>query len=150
MSIRLSPVLAASLFTLAPILAIAQPVPFERTLTVGAAPSLDVSTGSGSVTVRAGSGATIVVKGTVSVNKGWGAPANAAEIAKKVAANPPIVQTGDAVKVGKIDDEETRKAVSISYDISVPAATTVAASSGSGNVSVTRREQQRQGQQRLG
>jgi hypothetical protein len=137
MSMRVSPVVAASLFTLAPILAMAQPIPFERTLTVGAAPSLDVSTGSGSVTVHAGSGATIVVKGTVSINKGWGAPADAAEIAKKVAANPPITQSGDAVQVGKIADEQTRKAVSISYDISVPAATVVAANSGSGNVSVT-------------
>ena len=82
-------------------------------------------------------GGAIVVKGTVSVNKGSNAPANAAEIAKQVAANPPIEQTGDAVKVGRITDETTRKAVSISYEISVPAATGVVAASGSGDVAVT-------------
>jgi DUF4097 and DUF4098 domain-containing protein YvlB len=137
MSIRLSPVLAASMFTLAPLVAGAQPLTFERSLTVGAAPSLDAAADSGNVTVRAGSGSTIVVKGTVEVRKGWNVPSNAADLAKQVAATPPITQTGDAVKVGRIVDETTRKAVSVSYDISVPAATMVAASSGSGNVAVS-------------
>lgn len=137
MSMRLSPVVAASFFTLAPVLAVAQPFPFERTLQVGASPSLDVASGSGQVTVRAGSGPTIVVKGTVTVNSGWGAPANAAELARQVAANPPITQAGDMVQVGRLTDETTRKAVSISYDITVPTAASVAASSGSGAVSVS-------------
>ncbi len=136
MSFRLSPVLAASLFALTPVLALAQPLTFERSLTVGAAPSLDASADSGNVTVRAGTGNAIVVKGTVEVRKGWNAPANAADLAKQVAANPPITQAGDAVKVGRIADEATRKAVSVSYDITVPVATMVAASSGSGNVTV--------------
>ena len=135
MSVRLSPLFAASLITLAPALAAAQPVPFERTVTVGAAPTLDVSTGSGNVVVRSG-GSSIVVKGTVEPRSGWGAPANAAEIAKQVAAKPPIEQAGDAITVGRLDETQ-KKAVSISYDITVPAGTTVAARSGSGNVRVS-------------
>lgn len=137
MSMRVSSVLAASLFSLAPTLALAQPLTFERSLTVGASPSLDASADSGNVTVRAGAGSTIVVKGTVEVRKGWNVPSNAAELAKQVAANPPITQTADAVKVGRIADETARKAVSVSYDITVPAATLVAANSGSGNVAVS-------------
>lgn len=137
MSIRLTPVLAATLFTLTPVLAVAQPLTFERTLTVGAAPSLEASAGSGNVTVRGGTGSTIVVKGTVEVRKGWSAPSNAADLARQLVANPPIAQTGDAVKVGHIADEATRQAVSVSYDISVPVATMVAANSGSGNVTVS-------------
>lgn len=137
MSIRFSPVLTASLFVLAPTLALAQPFTFERSLTVGASPSLDASADSGNVTVRAGAGNAIVVKGTVEVRRGWSVPSNAAELAKQVAANPPITQTADAVKVGRIVDETTRKAVSVSYDITVPAGTLVAANSGSGNVVVS-------------
>lgn len=137
MSIRLSSVFAASLLTLAPSLVLAQPLTFERSLTVGADPSLDAATGSGNVTVRAGSGNTVLVRGTVRVRSGWNAPSNAAELAKRVVDNPPITQTGDAVKIGRITDEDVNRAVSISYDITVPAATRVAARSGSGNVDVS-------------
>jgi DUF4097 and DUF4098 domain-containing protein YvlB len=135
MSSRLQSLFAASLITLAPALAGAQPVTFERTRTVGASPTLDVSTGSGNVTVRSG-GSTIVVKGTVEPRSGWGAPSNAAEIAKQIAAAPPIVQAGDAITVGRLDEAQ-RKAVSISYEVTVPVATMVAARSGSGNVRVS-------------
>jgi hypothetical protein len=137
MSVRLSSALAASLFVIAPALASAQSHPFEKTVTVGASPSLDVSTGSGEVVVQGGSGNTMVIKGTVKVRTGWNVPSNAAELAQRLAANPPISQTGDAVTVGKIADEDTRRAVSVSYQITVPAPTTVQANSGSGSVSVT-------------
>ncbi|BCS32318.1 hypothetical protein TBR22_A15280 [Luteitalea sp. TBR-22] len=135
MSVRLSSLFAASLITLAPALAAAQPVPFERTLSVGASPALDVSTGSGNVVVQSG-GSSIVIKGTVEPRKGWGAPANAADIARQVAAKPPIVQAGDSITVGRLDEAQ-KQAVSISYDIIVPAGTMVAARSGSGNVRVS-------------
>jgi DUF4097 and DUF4098 domain-containing protein YvlB len=137
MSVRLPFVLAASLLALVPAGVGAQPLTFEKSLPVGAAPSLDASTGSGNITVRAASGNAIVVKGTVEVRRGWNVPANAAELAARLVAAPPITQAGDVVTVGKIADEDTRRAVSVSYDISVPAATTVQANSGSGNVSVT-------------
>jgi DUF4097 and DUF4098 domain-containing protein YvlB len=137
MSVRLSSVVAASLLIAVPALVSAQPLTFEKSLTTGAAPSLDVSTGSGDVTVQTGSGNAILVKGTVEVRKGWNVPANAAELARQFVANPPIVQSGDVVTVGKITDEATRRAVSVSYQITVPAATTVQANSGSGSVSVS-------------
>ncbi len=136
MLIRFSPILAAGLFALSPIVAVAQPIVFERSLSVGGAPTLDASTGSGNVTVRGGAGSTILVKGTIEVRKERNAPANAAELARQLAANPPIVQAGDVVTVGNITDEETRRAVKVSYEITVPTATTVTARSGSGNVSV--------------
>ncbi|MCC6164350.1 MAG: DUF4097 family beta strand repeat protein [Acidobacteria bacterium] len=123
-------------FALSPIVAVAQPIVFERSLTVGAAPTLEASTGSGNVTVRGGAGSTVLVKGTIEVRTGWNAPPNAADLARRLAANPPIVQTGDVVTVGNITDEETRRAVKVSYEITVPTTTTVTARSGSGNVSV--------------
>lgn len=138
MSVRLSSAVAASLLVAVPALVSAQqPLTFEKSLTVGASPSLDVSTGSGDVTVQAGSGSTIEVKGSVQVRRGSNVPSNAAELARQLVANPPITQTGDVVTVGKITDEATRRAVSVSYQITVPAATAVQANSGSGSVSVT-------------
>ena len=138
MSVRLSSAVAASLLIAVPALVSAQqPLTFEKSLTVGASPSLEVSTGSGDVTVQAGSGSTIVVKGSVRVRTGSNVPSNAAELARQLAANPPIVQAGDVVTVGKITDEATRRAVSVSYQITVPAATAVQANSGSGSVSVS-------------
>jgi hypothetical protein len=137
MSVRLSSALAASLLVTVPVLASAQSLTFEKTVTVGASPSLDVSTGSGEVVVQAGSGSAMVIKGTVKVRTGWNVPSNAADLAQRLVANPPIAQAGDAVTVGKIADEETRRAVSVSYHVTVPAPTAVQANSGSGSVSVT-------------
>lgn len=137
MSVRLPFVLAASWLALVPGATLAQPLTFERSLTVGASPSLDAATDSGSISVRAGTGNAIVIKGTVEVRRGWNVPGNAAELARQVVAAPPITQTGDAVKVGRVADETARRAVSISYEISVPPATTVAVTSGSGSVTVT-------------
>lgn len=136
MSVRASALLA-SLAVLAPAASGAQPLTFEKTLTVGAAPTLDVSSGAGTITVHAAGGSAIVVKGRVEVRRGSNVPANAAELARQVAAAPPIRQQGDAVEVGRITDEATRQAVSISYDIAVPAAAAVSARAGSGNVSIT-------------
>ena len=118
-------------------LAAAQPLTFEKQVTVGASPSLDVASDSGNISVHAGTGSAMVVKGTVNVRTGWGAPANAADLARQLVAAPPITQAGDAVRVGRISDETMSKAVSVSYDITVPAGTVVQASSGSGSVSVT-------------
>ncbi len=137
MSVRMSRALVASLFALVPASALAQPLTFERSLAVGASPTLDASTGSGSITVHAGSGSTIVVKGTVEIRRGSNVPANAAELARQLVASPPITQTGDAVTVGRIADHATRQAVSVSYDISVPAAAAVQVDSGSGDVAVS-------------
>ena len=89
MSVRLSSAVAASLLIAVPALVSAQPLTFEKSLTVGASPSLDVSTGSGDVTVQAGAGSTLLVKGSVRVRTGSNVPSNAAELARQLAANPP-------------------------------------------------------------
>ncbi|MBA2353867.1 MAG: DUF4097 family beta strand repeat protein [Acidobacteria bacterium] len=138
MSVRLSSaLLTSSLFALPALAAAQQPLTFERSLPVSTPATLDVSTGAGDITVRAGSTAAIVVKGTVKVNTGWSVPGNAADLARQLVSAPPIVHEGNTVRVGRIVDETMRKAVSVSYDITVPAATAVAANSGSGSVSVS-------------
>lgn len=114
----------------------AQAPAFDKSFTVSGDAALDATTDSGTIVVRTGSGDIIQVRGTVEVRRGWGVPSNAAELAQKVAAQPPVTQDGNTVRLARIEDETTRKAVSISYEVTVPARTAVSARSGSGDVMV--------------
>lgn len=114
----------------------AQDHTFERSFPVTGAAVLDATTDSGAITVRAGSGSSIEVRGRVQVRRGWNVPGNAAELASRLAAAPPLTQDGQTVRLGRIDDETTRRAVTISYEVTVPPATTVEARTGSGAVRV--------------
>lgn len=127
--------LVALLIT-APRPALAQAPTFDKAFTVSGDAVLEASSDSGNIAVRAGSGNTIQVRGRVEVRRGAGVPSNAAELAQRVAAQPPLTQDGNTVRLARIEDETTRKAVSISYDVTVPARTAVTARSGSGNVLV--------------
>lgn len=131
-------VLAAffALLLTAPRPALAQAPAFEKSYTVSGDAVLDATSDSGDIVVRTGTGSTIQVRGRVDVRKGWGVPANAADLAQQVAAQPPVSQTGNTVTLARIADETTRKAVSISYEVTVPGRTAVTARSGSGNVLV--------------
>ena len=48
-------------------------------------------------------------------------------------ANPPIEQTGNTIRIGRINDPAYRNNVSISYEIVVPAETRVRSNTGSGS-----------------
>lgn len=131
-------VLAASfaLLLTAPRPALAQAPTFEKSYTVSGDAALEASSDSGDISVRTGPGSTIQIRGRVEVRKGSGVPTNAADLARQVAARPPVSQSGNTVTLERIADETTRKAVSISYDVTVPGRTAVSARSGSGNVLV--------------
>jgi DUF4097 and DUF4098 domain-containing protein YvlB len=51
-------------------------------------------------------------------------------------ATPPVTQQGNSIEIGKLADQEMGRRVSISFDITVPKATTLSARSGSGDVDV--------------
>src|SRR4030095_17031550 len=74
--------------------AAARRVPFERTYEVGANAVLDVSTVRGRIEVTGGETDRVTVAGTATVRVGWNVPANAVEIVRRVAANPPGGQDG--------------------------------------------------------
>jgi DUF4097 and DUF4098 domain-containing protein YvlB len=131
--------LLVALFALlltAPRPVLAQAQTFDRTFTVSGDATLEASSDSGSITVRRGEGSTIVVHGRVEPVRGMRAPSDAAEIAARVAAQPPVTQDGSVVRLGRLDDEAARRAVRISYEVSVPANTRVSAQTGSGAVAV--------------
>lgn len=105
---------------------------FERTLNVSGQVDLDVSTGSGNIDVRTGGASTVRVRGLIRARDGFGA--SAAEKVRYLETNPPIEQTGNVIKIGRIDNREYSRNVSIDYELEVPQQTRLKARSGSGNV----------------
>jgi DUF4097 and DUF4098 domain-containing protein YvlB len=128
--------LLAPVVSLAVTPAFAQRVPFTRTLDVGAAPALEVSTDRGKIAVRGGAPGRIVVHGTVTVRVGLDVPVDALAIAQRIAANPPISQTGDLVALATPTDGRERRAVTVSYEVEVPPSSSVRTTSKSGETRV--------------
>ena len=110
---------------------------FERKLTVTGPVDLGVETGSGSISVRAGDTGRVHVIGTIKVHSNWDISRGDAEgKVRRLSANPPIEQTGNIIRIGKIEDRELRENVSISYEITVPRETQLSSTSGSGSQSI--------------
>lgn len=118
-------VTAALAFAAVP--ALATEATFQRTLTIGGHVELTVSTGSGNIHLTRGSGNQVHIFGRVKSN--WG---GSDEKVREIAANPPIEQTGNIVRVGA--RHENYHNISIDYEIEAPADSYLDAGSGSGNV----------------
>jgi DUF4097 and DUF4098 domain-containing protein YvlB len=107
---------------------------FDRTLKTSGAVDLTVETGSGSISVRAGDGSSVHVTAKIRVSEDWRLTTSDAEAkVKKLEANPPIEQNGNTIHIGEIRDEDLRRNVSISYEITAPADTKLHSSTGSGS-----------------
>ena len=104
---------------------------FERSLEVTGSVELDVRAGSGSVSVKTGGDGVVRIHGKIHARKTGAEPK-----VRRLEANPPIQQDGNAISIGEIDDRNLRRNVSISYEIIVPTDTKLVAKSGSGSVSV--------------
>ena len=108
---------------------------FDRTLQVSGSVNLDLTTGSGEVMIKTGGSNQVVVHGRVRSNNEWFG-GSSDSLVHSVAASPPIEQNGGTIRIGYNLPEDAKHHVSISYEIMVPADTTVQASSGSGEISV--------------
>ena len=108
---------------------------FERTLTVAERPDIEIESGSGGIEVRQGGAGRVEVRGRVrATDWGWRRGRySAEERIKRIEANPPIAQTGNVVRIGRIDDEDLRNGVSITYEVIVPATSVLRSKSGSGS-----------------
>jgi hypothetical protein len=106
---------------------------FQRSLSVNGPVDIDVTTGSGSITVRTGSSDKVEINGRIKAS-GWSD--NAEERVRRLQANPPIQQSGNSIRIGHIDSADLRHNISISYELVVPAATELKAHSGSGSQTV--------------
>ena len=115
--------LTAAVTLLAPSPALAQRWTFERTFDVAAPALLDVRTARGRVEVIAGEADRIVITGTVTLRTAWDVPANADVLARRVVADPPVARAGDTIRLRTPAADDERRAVTVSYQIRVPAGT---------------------------
>lgn len=130
-------VAVAALLAAAPAWSAAAEGKFERTLQVTGAVELDVTTGSGDITVSPGEPGRVFVRGFIHAGRDWlGGSRSPEEKVRFLEANPPIVQTGNVIRVGYIEDRELRRNVSISYELVVPVETRLKSDTGSGSQTI--------------
>jgi Toastrack DUF4097 len=104
---------------------------FERTLQVSGPVDLEVLTHSGDVTVRAGSSGSIFIRGKIFVGDRWLAGSREADV-HEIEQHPPIRQEGNNIHIEYVN----MRNISVDYEITVPADTTVRTHSGSGDLIV--------------
>jgi hypothetical protein len=121
--------LATTALALASLPALATEATFERNLSVSGRVELSVSTGSGNIHITHGSGNQVHIFGRVKSN--WGANE---QRAREIAANPPIEQTGNIVRIGA--RHENYHNISIDYEIQAPENAYLEAGSGSGDITI--------------
>jgi hypothetical protein len=116
--------------------ATAQRLPFERTFDVGGPAALDASTVRGTIEVLGTEGDRVVVSGTVTVRIGVMAPADALQIAERLAKTPPVERDGSTIRLRPPADPRDQRAVTVAYQVRVPRGSTVQTSSESGETVV--------------
>ena len=110
---------------------------FTKTLTVNGQPDAEIQTGSGNIVVHTGNGNTVVVNARITASDMWfSSGPSAQEKIKRIEQNPPVVQSGNLITIGRINESDLRSNVSISYDVTLPANSRLRTESGSGDVTV--------------
>src|ERR1035437_8679043 len=108
---------AVAALALAALPALASEANFERNLNVNGRVEVSVSTGSGNIHLTKGSDNRVHIYGRV--KSGWGGGAGNEQRVREIAANPPIEQTGNIIRIGA--HHENLRNISIDYEIQAPA-----------------------------
>lgn len=104
---------------------------FQRTLTVQGPVNLEINNGSGSIHIHTANSNSVQISAQIKASN-WFAGDVDAKI-KKIEANPPIEQSGNSIRIGREDDPELLRDISISYEITVPPQTELRSHTGSGS-----------------
>jgi len=112
---------------------------FERTLQVSGTVDLEVYSGSGNINVHVGGNNTVAVTARLhSSNSSWlFGPGDVEERIRRIEQHPPIEQNGNIIRIGKFEDRELQRNISIDYDVTVPAQTKLNSQTGSGDQTIT-------------
>jgi len=111
----------------------AESATFDRTFSVTAPVRLEVSNSSGNVEIRGSDDGKVHVHGKVTPG-GWSIFGGSAKSVDEVAANPPLEQSGNTIRIGKTSS--WLKNVSIDYQVEVPHDTEIDAGLASGGITV--------------
>jgi hypothetical protein len=110
---------------------------FERTLQVSGAVDLEVTSGSGNITVHTGGNGSVYVTAKIHASNSWLFGGDAEERIRRIEKNPPVEQQGNTIRIGKIEDRELQRNISIDYDVTVPAQTKLVSATGSGDQTIS-------------
>jgi hypothetical protein len=102
---------------------------FDRTLQVSGPVDLEVLTHSGDITIRAGSSGSVQIHGKIFVGDRWLMGKREGDV-QAIEQNPPIRQEGNSIHIDYLTEMHD---ISVDYEITVPADTTIRAKSGSGD-----------------
>src|SRR5579863_809011 len=105
---------------------------FDRNLQVSGPVDLNIVSGSGNIKVHNGGDGSVHLYAVIRA-RGSAFGMSAREKIKRLEANPPIEQQGNTIRIGRIDDRELRRNVSIDYDLTVPSQTKLDSETGSGD-----------------
>src|SRR5215472_9346898 len=106
---------------------------FDKSFAVTAPVRLEVSNGSGNVEIRGSADGVVHIHGKV-MPGGWSIFGGSGKSVEEVAANPPIEQSGNTIRIGK--NVSWLKNVSIDYQVEVPHDTEIDAGVASGGITV--------------
>jgi Putative adhesin len=109
---------------------------FERTLTVTGAVDLDVQSGSGAIRVEPGASGTVRVAARLKAGNAWLAGSDVEKRIRQIEQNPPVEQQGNTIRIGRFADDDLARNISITYEVTVPPDTKLAAHTGSGSIAV--------------
>ena len=119
-----------------PTLCHAADIGFQRSLPVTGNVTFSVCTAAGIIHVAGTSGSKVEISAKIH-GANWHDLGNSKEM-KDIAATPPVQQAGNVIHVGNSDicSGKTDQNIAIDYEISVPKATTIVASTGAGDIHV--------------
>jgi hypothetical protein len=120
---------------------LAQTGSFDRTLQVSGPVNLDISSGSGTVTVRTGTNESVHVVARMHAGNSWldwldWFGMSTTDEIHKLESNPPIEQQGNSIRVGHIEGWQLHN-ISIDYDVTAPSQTALVSHTGSGDQSIS-------------
>ncbi len=101
---------------------------FEKTFSVSGPVDLEVQTRSGDIIVRSGAAGSVSIRGKIFVGDHWLFGNRHADVSD-IEQHPPLRQEGNSIRVDYVNARD----ISVDYEITVPADTTIRTRSGSGD-----------------
>jgi hypothetical protein len=110
---------------------------FERTLKVNGQVDMELVSGSGNINVHVGTNDTVQINAKIHGSNNGASwlfgIGDVEERIRKIEQNPPVKQQGNMIVVGRVEDRELLRNISIDYDVTVPAQTKLLSQTGSGD-----------------
>jgi len=104
---------------------------FERSFAVSGPVDLEALTRSGDITIKSGGSGSVIIRGKIFVGDRWLMGRRQGDV-DEIRDHPPLRQDGNIIHIDYVNARD----ISVDYEITVPADTTIRAHSGSGDQTI--------------